>query len=286
MMQTERNLTKVVSTSLVLGTVVLLALAGLIGSWFVIDQGERGILLRNGGFVRVAEPGLGFKVPFIDSVTELSVRTEKRIYKGLGAYSKDIQLAQLDVSVNYRLDVSDVRSIYEKFGSREAAIDRIITPRVADEVKVVFGQFNAKTSIEERGRLGIEMLSALKKSVEGSGVIVEALQIEGIDFSKAFEQSIEARMQAEVEVAKLKQNLERERVQADIVRTQAQGQADATLAKAKAEALSIKLRGDAEAEAIKARSTALRENAALIELTKAEKWDGKLPTTMLPSGLV
>ena len=206
-MQTERNLTKVVSTSLVLGTVVLLALAGLIGSWFVIDQGERGILLRNGGFVRVAEPGLGFKVPFIDSVTELSVRTEKRIYKGLGAYSKDIQLAQLDVSVNYRLDVSDVRSIYEKFGSREAAIDRIITPRVADEVKVVFGQFNAKTSVEERGRLGIEMLSALKKSVEGSGVIVEALQIEGIDFSKAFEQSIEARMQAEVEVAKLKQNL-------------------------------------------------------------------------------
>ena len=116
----------------------------------------------------------------------------------------------------------------------QAAVDRVVTPRVQDEVKVVFGRFNAKTAIEERGRLGVEMEDAIRAGMKGSGLILETLQVEEIDFSKAFEQSIEDRMKAEVEVAKLQQNLEREKVQANIVRTQAQAKADAILAQARA----------------------------------------------------
>ena len=47
---------------------------------------------------------------------------------------------------------------------------------------------------------------------------------------------IEARMQAEVEVQKLKQNLEREKVQADIAVTQATGRANSIRAEAQAQA--------------------------------------------------
>jgi hypothetical protein len=43
------------------------------------------------------------------------------------------------------------------------------------------------------------------------------------------------------------------------------------------------LRGDAEADAIKARAAALASNQNLVELTKAERWDGKLPTTIVPN---
>ena len=89
-------------------------------------------------------------------------------------------------------------------------------------------------------------------------------------------------MKAEVEVTRLEQNLKREIVQADIVRTQANGKADAIRATAKAEADAIILRGNAEATAIKARAEALKSDPALIELVKAEKWDGKLPVTMIP----
>ena len=285
-MNQEISLGKTIAFWAVFGTVLLLALFGLLGSWFIIDQGERGVVLRNGGFVRVAEPGLGFKIPIIDSVVDMSVRTEKQTYDDVTAYSRDIQLAKLRVTVNYNLDVASVRQVYESYGGRDAAVSRVLTPRVYDEVKVVFGQFNAKTSIEERGRLGVEMEEALRKSTTGTGIVITGIQVEEIDFSKAFEQSIEARMQAEVEVAKLLQNLEREKVQADIVRTQAQGRADAVLAAAKAEAQAIELRGNAEATAIKARALALQQNAALIELVKAEKWNGALPTTMVPGGSV
>ena len=44
------------------------------------------------------------------------------------------------------------------------------------------------------------------------------------------------------------------------------------------------MRGNAEADAIKAKTLALSSNPMLIELTKAERWDGKLPTTVLPNG--
>ena len=80
-------------------------------------------------------------------------------------------------------------------------------------------------------------------------------------------------MLAEVEVQKVKQNWEREKIQADIVVT-----------KAKAEADAIRLRGDAEAAAIAARGKALRDSPDLVALTQAEKWNGVLPTQMIPSG--
>ena len=60
------------------------------------------------------------------------------------------------------------------------------------------------------------------------------------------------RMQAEVEVQKLHQNAEREKVQAQITVTQASAQADAVRAQAQAEAEAILLRGEAEAKAIRA----------------------------------
>lgn len=261
-------------TAVVLMTVVL-------GSWFTIDQGERGVVLRNGAFLRVAEPGLGFKTPLIESVVDISVRTEKQVYQKVTAYSRDIQLAELRLAVNYRLDPGSVAQIYETYGI--GYVDRILTPRVFDEVKVVFGQFNARAAIEERGRFGLEVESALRKSIDGSGIILEGVQIEEIDFSKEFEASIEERMKAEIEVTRLQQNWEREKVQANIVRTQAQAQADAVVARAKANAEAIRLRGEAEAAAIRARAEALARNENLVELVKAEKWDGKLPTTMLPN---
>ena len=80
--------------------------------------------------------------------------------------------------------------------------------------------------------------------------------------------------------------LQTEQVQAQIRVTQAQAEADSQLAQAKADAESTRLRGNAEADAIQARAKALASNQNLIELTKAERWNGVLPTTMLPNSTV
>jgi regulator of protease activity HflC (stomatin/prohibitin superfamily) len=271
-----------------LGAVVTAALAAILaltvalGSWYTIDQRERGVILRNGAIAGVASPGLNFKLPIIDTVQRLSLETKVLRFEKMHTYSRDQQPAIINVSVNHRIPADQVAEIYARFGSEKALADRLVTPRVLEETKTVFGRFNAVTAIQERGRLNAEVQAAIAEAVKGP-VIIEGVQIENIDFSTEYEKSIEQRMLAEVEVQKLKQNAEREKVQAEITVTKAKAQADAVLAQAKAEADAIRLRGEAEASAIRARAAALADNPALVSLVQAERWDGKLPSTMVPS---
>ena len=253
----------------------LVALTVVGGSFYTVDQGERGVILRNGAVVGTAEPGLGFKTPIIDSIREINVQTQARVYKDVMVYSRDQQNAGLQVSVNYRLASDKVEQIYSEFGGQDGIVSRLLDRQVPEEVKNVFGKFNAVTAIQERARLGMEIQEAIQKAATNSMLIVESVQVENIDFSDAYEKSIEQRMLAEVEVQKVQQNAEREKVQAEIAVIQAKAQADA-----------VKLQGDAEAHAINARGKALRDNPSLVELVQAEKWDGKLPTTMVPGQAV
>jgi regulator of protease activity HflC (stomatin/prohibitin superfamily) len=253
----------------------LIALTVVGGSFYTVDQGERGVILRNGKVVGTAEPGLGFKLPIVDSIREINVQTQARVYEKVMVYSRDQQNANLQVSVNYRLATDQVEKIYGEFGGQDGIVTRLLDRQVPEEVKNVFGRFNAVTAIQERERLSREVQESIQKAASNTMLIVESVQVENIDFSDAYEQSIEQRMLAEVEVQKVQQNAEREKVQAEIAVIQAKAQADA-----------VKLQGDAEAHAINARGKALRDNPALIELVQAEKWDGKLPTTMVPGQTV
>ena len=65
-------------------------------------------------------------------------------------------------------------------------------------------------------------------------IIIESVQLENIEFSANYLHSIEQRMLAEVEVQKLQQNAEREKVQAQITVTQANAKANAVRAEAQA----------------------------------------------------
>jgi regulator of protease activity HflC (stomatin/prohibitin superfamily) len=136
--------------------------------------------------------------------------------------------------------------------------------------------------VQNRVQLVNDISAAIKATITGP-VIIDSVQVENIDFSDAYEKAIEARMAAEVQVKTREQQLATEQVQAQIRVTQAQAEADSQVAQAKADALATELRGRAEAEAIKARAQALASNQNLVELTKAERWNGELPTTMLPN---
>ena len=279
---------KMMRTGLGIGGAVVAGLVGLTvlgGSWYTVDQGERGVILRNGAITGTAEPGLGFKMPIVDTVVDIDIRTRANLYENVMAYSRDQQTAGLNVSVNYRVPSDQVLNVYENYGTVENLRSRILDRKVYDETKNVFGQFNAVTAIQERARLVAEVQMAIQNAVQGP-IIIESVQIENIDFSDAYENSIEQRMLAEVEVQKVRQNAEREKVQAEIAVIKAQAEADARVAQAKAQAEATRLAGDAEADAINAKGRALRDNPALIELVQAERWNGVLPTTMVPGAAV
>lgn len=267
---------------------IVLGLAGLTvagGSWYTVDAGYRGVITRNGAVTGTAEPGLGFKMPLIDSVIDISTQSQSKLYENVASYSRDQQVATLAVSVSYRFPPDQVANIYADFGGEEGVLTRLLDRQVYDQVKNIFGKYNAASAIQDRSKLVADIGAALQNSVVGP-IIIESVQIEDISFDESYERAVKARMEAEVEVQKLKQNAEREKVQAEIVVTQAKAAADAEVAKAEADAKAIKLRGDAEAVVINARGKALRDNPQVIELTKAESWDGVLPTSMIPGTAV
>jgi regulator of protease activity HflC (stomatin/prohibitin superfamily) len=263
----------------------LLALSLVFGTWYTVDQGERGVHLRNGAVVGSAEPGLGFKLPIIDSVKKISVQNLTVQYEKVPAYSKDQQTAEIKVSVSFHVPPAQVVELYSEYGSIEGLTNRVVDRHVPTQVENVFGRYTAVSAVQNRVQLVQDVTKAIRESIRGP-IVVDSVQIENIDFSDAYEKSIELRMQAEVLVQTEKQNLEKEKVNAEIAVTQAKGQAESSLARARAEAEATRVKGEAEAAAIKARAEALAQNQNLIELTKAERWNGVLPTTMIPNSTV
>jgi regulator of protease activity HflC (stomatin/prohibitin superfamily) len=247
----------------------LVALYVVFASWYIVDQGERAVVLRLGATVGEAGPGAHFKLPWIDTVRKITVQNQNTRYPALEAYSRDQQPANLTVSVTYQ--VVNASDLYEQYGTLDVAVSRLIDPRVTSGVKTIFGQYDAARAIQERAGLNIDVGEAITGAITGPIQII-SIQIENIDFSEAYEQSVEQRMLAQVEIQRREQNLRTTEVEAQIARTRAEGEAEA-----------IRLRGEAEGAAIRARAEALRSNADLVQLQAVEKWDGKLPTTMVPS---
>jgi regulator of protease activity HflC (stomatin/prohibitin superfamily) len=296
--------------SIIAGIVGLFVLTILLGSWYTIDQTQRGVLLRNGAFIEVVQPGLHFKWPWIDAVVKIDMQTHTYTWAKMESYSADQQPANLKVSVTLHVAADKVPDMYARFrGDEKAAIDRIIGPHMNEKVKVVFGQYTAARAISARGQLNADSATALTQAIAYDPVfVIESVQIEDIAFSPDYIKSVEQRMQAEVEVQRYRQQLEREKVQAEIFVTQAKAKADAVRAEAQAAADAIRLRGLADGDAIKARGTgeaasiqargaaeatairakgdALGQNPHLVTLMQAERWDGKLPVTMVPGGSV
>src|SRR5688500_844868 len=58
---------------------LLLAIIFSASPFFTVEQGEAGVVLRFGKVVKVASPGLNFKLPIMDRVTRMSTRIEKRV---------------------------------------------------------------------------------------------------------------------------------------------------------------------------------------------------------------
>lgn len=261
----------------------LFGLSVVLGSWYTIDQGERGVLLRFGKLSSVEKPGLHFKLPFIDSIHKMTVRTVK-LTLPTAVYSKDIQGAEVVLSLNYRLEDGKVGEMYSTAGTD--FVEKLVIPRLLAVLKDVFGKYNAVSIVQAREELGVQILKEMSAKMSGTGIVVESVQIENIDFSDSYEKSVEERMKAEVEVQRVKQNLERERINAEMARAKAQGEADAKLARAEADAKAIELVGKAEAEAIRAKSEAMKANPDYVRMLQAEKWDGKLPQSIVPSSSV
>lgn len=249
------------------GIVAFVALIVLFSSYYTIDEGEEGVVLRYGKAVRTSGSGLYFKMPVIESVVKFSTRTETMREEKIPVYSKDQQPADTTISITFHIVDGKSSEIYNDFGNIQNAYNNVIRPNMLQDFKNVFGKYTAAMAIQERERLVNDAINNINRSLNKYPAIqVTGIQIEDINFSQTYEKTIEDRMKAEVEVQKAQQELSKEKVQADIALTQAKAKADAQLLAAEAEAKSLDIKGEA-----------IRKNPEIVKLTYIEKWNGQLP---------
>jgi regulator of protease activity HflC (stomatin/prohibitin superfamily) len=267
------------SGTVVAGFAVIVLLLIVYSTYFTIDQGERGVILHNGAIAGEAEPGLHFKLPIITTIAKISVQIQKEAFEKtadgdtrMQAYSRDQQPATIAMSVNYH--VTDASAVYAQYGSLESMASRIISPKTYEQLKNVFGQFDAADAIQKRASLNAEVYAAIRSAVRGP-IVIDSVQIEDITFSTQYEGAVEARMQAIVKQQQAEADKQKRIIDADASAYEVKAAADA-------KAHQIEVQGNAEAGAIKARGDALRANPGLPTLVAAEKWNGILPTTMVP----
>lgn len=276
----------------VVGAVVLL---GGFLSTNVIDEGEKGVVLTFGEISKTWDPGLHFKLPFVQSLKTYSTRVQKTKFGRdindersnsplLSAYSSDQQIIEsYSLSVTWAYDPMQIEKVYKYFGtaSSDAVFTTVVSPTVIQTTKAILGQYTAQTIVQERTKLDAQIEEALKTELKDFPINILSVQFEDVNFSRRYEDMLEQTAQKKMEIEKANNELQRIQIESRQQVAQAEAQNQAIKLQADAKAYQIRVEAEAEADAIKMRAEALKSNPELVDLTIAEKWNGTVPQTVV-----
>jgi len=213
---------------IVMGIVFLII---LFGSWSLIDAGERGVVLKVGKVDRVMQPGFNLKIPIIERVIKMEVRTQK-IEREASSASNDLQIVTTNVALNFNLDPAGVGVLYEEVGVGYRP--RIIDPAIQDSVKAATARFNAEALITKRPQVKQAIEQDLEQRLLENNILVTDVSIVNFKFSEEFDTAIEAKVTAEQRALEAENKLRQVEFEAQQRIEQARGEAEAIRIQAQA----------------------------------------------------
>lgn len=260
--KTVLDIPKIVWTSIF----AIIAIIILFWSFTIVSPWERGVVVTLGRVTwEVLWEGFHIKKPIIDDVVKMDVQIQKDEWSSSAA-SRDLQSVTATIAVNYALDPSKVTKIYQDL--RKDYVTRIIYPSIQESVKSATSKFTADELITKREEVRTMIEESISIKLEKYGMIVSQVNIVNFEFSKAFDNAIEAKVTAEQEALRAENELKR-----------VQFEAQQEIEKAKAMAEKTRL----EVEALKQWSDIIEKIYAEAQLEAAKKWNGQLPTHMYGS---
>jgi len=212
----------------------------LFGSWYTIGAGERGIVLTfSKPSTVISGPGLHFKIPIVQSVVRMNIRTQTIAfdnkaatgtdseYTSLAALSSDLQDTAIATVVNYHLEEKDVLQIYTQYGDMHSYQINILEPVVRDSVKTIAATYTAEDLSKKRGEFNQKVADLLLVKFTEKSALFERVNIVNFEYSDLFTTAVENK-NVQVQNALAEQNkLEAVKYQAQQRVAQAQGESDA-----------------------------------------------------------
>lgn len=154
---------------------IIIVIVGIFTSLFVVEEGNRGIVLRFGKVLRdsqdvprVYEPGLHFKVPFIDTVKLLDARIQTMNNKADRFVTKETKDLIVDSYLKWK--ITDFSRYYLATGDgNRANAERILNSKLSDRLRSEIGQRDIKDIVtDSRGKLMQDVRDALNKGTSDS----------------------------------------------------------------------------------------------------------------------
>ncbi len=256
---------------------IFIAVLLILASVRIINAGEVGVKTEFGKVTDVLEPNLHLVIPIMNDVKYLSTQIEK-YETTASAASKDLQVVNTKLAINYRItgNTEEVKGLYEQFrGNHEA---RIISPLVQEVVKANTAQFNAAELITKRVEVKSKIARDLETKLAPYGITVVEVSITDLDFSKEFDEAIEAKVVAEQKLEKERIDLETKKVEVQQLIASTNASATALVIQAEADAEARVIRATAEAEAIEKVTESISD--PYVRYYYVTQWDGVLPKVM------
>lgn len=176
--------------------ILLVAIVVGYSSVFTVSQTEQVLLVRLGEPVRVVtEPGLNFKVPFIDTVISIDKRILDLENPAQEVIASDQKRLVVDAFARYR--IKDALRFYQTLGSIQAANIQLTTLLNA-ALRRVLGEVTFITVVrDDRDALMAKIRTQLDRETASYGISVVDVRIRRADLPEQNSQAVYQRMQTE-----------------------------------------------------------------------------------------
>ena len=178
----------------------------LSGALFIVNQWEKGAVLRLGKIIKTVEPGLNFMIPIIDTVTKVDMRTQTVDLKGQSAITKDNISVGVDAVVFMIIESSE-KIITQIVNYRDA-----VSKYAQTAIRNIIGQYNLDDLLESREEIAIKLKEEIDKLAEDWGIDVTRAGLQDIslpqDMKRAFAVQAEAERESKAILIKAEAELQ------------------------------------------------------------------------------
>ncbi|TKB02851.1 protease modulator HflC [Alteromonas portus] len=248
---------------LIAAFVLLVLLAS--GSLFAVKEGERAIVIQFGkvqrddatGETKVFEPGLHFKLPFIDSVRVLDARIQTLDGSPDRFVTSEKKDLIVDSYVKWRIE--DFARYYLSTGGNKLQAEALLKQKVNNGLRSEFGTRTIAQIVSgERSALMNQAMEQASTSSDELGIEIVDVRVKQINLPTEVSNSIFQRMRAE-RAAVAREHRSEGQEQAEVIK--ANIDAKVTVMLADAERNARQLRGEGDAIAAQIYADAYSKNA-------------------------
>ncbi len=174
-----------------IAVVVFVVIPILLSAIKIVKEYERGVVLRLGRFLRVAEPGLNIIIPVIDKMIKVDMRITTREIPAQEVITKDNVSVKVDAIIYYR--VVDPEAAVLNVENYDAAVFNL----AQTTLRSVLGEVELDDVLARRDELSARIREIIDRKTEDWGVHVTDVEIRDVILPESMVKAMARQAEAE-----------------------------------------------------------------------------------------